>query len=86
MRKFLIVFAMIAGAAFAEAPEGIRVAKLRRGPQGGADASCRVSFSACLAQCTRDDVRGCVMECETDCSVCVLEESGQLNSPICEPK
>ena len=66
--------------------KGVRVAQMRRGEQAASSTSCRVSFGSCLSHCSGHDAGGCIMECETDCSVCVLEDSGELNSPLCERK
>ena len=47
-------------------------------------AACRGSFSACLGACGGVDQEGCWMDCETDCSVCVLETSGAVGTEICD--
>ena len=49
-----------------------------------AGQQCHSAFLTCLDSCKGGTSSGCQMECETDCSICALEETNELDSKLCE--
>lgn len=84
----VVVLFLLSLANFAQADD-VRTMKKKSAPQMASMGifsmkhSCAIEYGTCMQRCKAAESATCVMECETDCSVCAMD-FGEEASRVCE--